>query len=183
MEFDPSVTKEGRMQHVRPLLVALALAVSALAADRATAGAAPPPQRNAPAPAFTLPNADGHGQISLVALKGHPIYLNYFASWCPPCNAEAPDLAKLAAAFKSKGVVVIGIDELEGSKQALGFARKYHLPYAIALDNDGSVGANYGVAGLPVHVFIDRHGKVAYYQPGEMTTEQIRSHLEALVKS
>lgn len=170
------------MIQVRPLILCAVLAASALLAGRSPGIAAAPPHRDAPAPAFTLPLADGHGAVSLAALKGHPVYLNYFASWCPPCNAEAPSLAKLAAAFKSKGLVVVGIDELEGAKQALGFSRKYHLPYQIALDGDGTIGAAYGVAALPVHVFIGRDGKVAFYQPGEMDSAQIERHLEAIVK-
>ncbi|TAM91658.1 TlpA family protein disulfide reductase [bacterium] len=170
------------MIHVRPLLLCVALAASALAAGQSPGIAAAPPHRDAPAPVFTLPLAGGHGTISLAALRGHPVYLNYFASWCPPCNAEAPSLAKLAAAFKPKGLVVIGIDELEGAKQALSFSRKYRLPYGVALDGDGTIGAAYGVSALPVHVFIDRDGRVVFYQPGEMDAAQIERHIEAIVK-
>ncbi|HVA38877.1 MAG TPA: TlpA disulfide reductase family protein [Candidatus Dormibacteraeota bacterium] len=168
------------MKHQRPLFLAAALAVAALLPSMAFA--APPPRKDAPAPAFSLPLANGRGKVSLAAFRGHPVYLNYFAAWCPPCNAEAPSLAKLARAFAPKGVVVIGIDELEGAKQALGFALKYQLPYRIALDTDGAVGAAYGVYALPVHVFIDRRGRVAYYRLGEMDAAQIKSRLESIAR-
>ncbi|MDE2571924.1 MAG: TlpA family protein disulfide reductase [bacterium] len=170
------------MTFMRPLFLCVALAAAALLADRAAGVAAAPPHRDAPAPAFTLPLADGAGSLSLASLKGHPVYLNYFASWCPPCNAEAPSLSKLAVRYAKKGLVVVGIDELESAKQALGFKNKYHLPYRVVLDADGSVGAAYGVYALPVHVFIRRDGKVASYHPGEMDAAQIGAELAKITE-
>ena len=93
------------------------------------ASADAPPRAGAPAPAFSLPVvANGHGTLSLSSLKGHNVYLNFFASWCEPCKAEVPSIAELSKQYASRNVVVVGIDELEQAEAAKGFAERYHLP-------------------------------------------------------
>lgn len=159
-------------------LAALAAAVLALVT---VAVADAPPRTGTPAPAFALPVvANGHGTLSLVSLKGHAVYLNFFASWCEPCKEEAPSIVKLSKEYAPHNVVVVGIDELEQADAAKGFAARYHLPYSIALDNSGNVGGSYGLIGLPLHVFIDPNGTVAAYRVGEMSEPQIRSELQIL---
>src|SRR5579864_5246530 len=108
--------------------IALFWAVTLLCA--AIAQAAAPPTIGSSAPDFSLPlAANGSGQVSLSRLKGHAIYLNFFASWCLPCKAEAPSIGKLALHFAKHNVVVIGIDELEARDKANQFAMQYKLPY------------------------------------------------------
>ncbi|TAM58336.1 TlpA family protein disulfide reductase [bacterium] len=169
------------MIRLRPLLLALTIAAAALLARRMPVNAAAAPQPRAAAPAFTLPLAGGRGSISLAQFKGHPVYLNYFASWCQPCNDEAPDLKKIAQEYRSKGLVFIGIDELESSKKAQQFAHKYGLPYRIAIDDDGSVGARYGVVGLPVQVLIGADGRIVFDQPGPINPAALRGVLKRVL--
>jgi peroxiredoxin len=145
------------------------------------ASADAPPRAGAPAPAFSLPVvANGHGTVSLASLKGHNVYLNFFASWCEPCKAEAASIAELSKQYAAHNVVVVGIDELEQAEAAKGFAARYHLPYSIALDTSGDVGGSYGLLGLPLHVFISTDGTVAAYRVGEMSPTQIRTELQTL---
>jgi cytochrome c biogenesis protein CcmG/thiol:disulfide interchange protein DsbE len=137
------------------------------------------PHEGDPAPAFTLARASG-GSISLANYKGKPLYLNFFASWCGPCNDEAPSVGKLYAKYHSKGFTVLGINELEDKTKALAFARQYKWPFAIAVD-DGTMGGSYGIVGLPVHIFIDKSGKVSTYRLGQMDPPEIEAAIKRIL--
>jgi cytochrome c biogenesis protein CcmG/thiol:disulfide interchange protein DsbE len=156
-------------------LAAFALSLFAAAA----APALDVPHEGDPAPAFTLARASG-GTISLSDFKGKPLYLNFFASWCGPCNAEAPSVGKLYAKYHSKGFTVVGINELENKTKALAFAQQYKWPFAIAVD-DGSMGGSYGIVGLPVHIFIDKHGNVSTFRLGEMDPHEIEAAIKKIL--
>ncbi len=137
------------------------------------------PHAGDPAPPFTLPRASG-GSVSLASLKGKPVYLNFFASWCAPCNEEAPAVVRLYKEYHPKGLVTLGVDYEEESAKALGFGKKYGAPYPLLLD-DGKMGSDYGVLALPVHVFIDRHGKISTYRLGEMDPGEIEDAIKKIL--
>jgi cytochrome c biogenesis protein CcmG/thiol:disulfide interchange protein DsbE len=162
--------------HVRTVLAAAAalalLPVAALAI----------PQVGHPAPAFSLPSPDGK-TITLDSLRGKPVYVNFFASWCGPCNAEAPSIGKLRAQYAKRGLQVVGIDELDAAGQAAAFEKKYGNPYAlVAIDESGTVGKSYNAIAMPVHVFIDRHGNVTTYRLGEMSPAEIETAIQGALK-
>ena len=147
----------------------------------APADADAPPHKGAPAPAFSLPIvANGTGTLSLIALKGHAVYLNFFASWCDPCKHEVPYIGRLSKEYANHNVVVVGVDELEPADKAEQFAKRYHLPYRVTLDEKGDVGGSYGLIGLPLHVFIAPNGTLAAYRVGEMSESQIRTELQTI---
>jgi cytochrome c biogenesis protein CcmG/thiol:disulfide interchange protein DsbE len=133
------------------------------------------------APAFTLPKAAG-GTLSLAKFKGKPVYLNFFASWCGPCNEEAGSVTQLYNKYHAKGLQTIGVNELEDSSKALGFAQKYKWPFEVAIDG-GDMGKSYGIVGLPVHVFIDKHGKISTYRLGEMDPSEIEDAIKKILAS
>ena len=153
-----------------PAAFALAL-FTPLAADAA-------PRPGDVAPPFTLKRDTG-GTLALSSLKGKPVYLNFFASWCAPCNEEAPSVVSLAKKYKAKGLVVVGVDEQEDVSKAKGFAAKYSLPYTVVLD-DGPMGKDYGAIALPVHVFIDKNGKISTYRLGEMAPNEIEDAIKKI---
>ncbi len=155
------------------VLVATALAPTALLAGVPRVGQV--------APAFTLPRASGGGDVSLASLKGKPVYLNFFATWCAPCNDEAPSVVELYNKYHNRGFVTLAVNELENRKKALEFAHKYRYPFAVVVDGDGKMGKNYGALGLPVHVFIDRRGKISTYRLGEMTPSEIESAIKKIL--
>ena len=122
--------------------------------------------------------ANGKGTVSLASLKGHAVYLNFFASWCQPCKEEVPYISKLSQEFAKHNVIVVGVDELESADRAKQFADQFKLVYRIALDDSGDVGGSYGLLGLPLHVFIAPDGTVAVYRVGEMSEAQVRAALQ-----
>lgn len=128
------------------------------------------------APGFELPRTSG-GSLTLASLKGKPVYLNFFASWCAPCNEEAPSVVHLYKKYHARGLVTVGVDEQEDRAKALEFAKKYGLPFAVVID-DGKMGSSYGAIGLPVHVFIDREGKISTYRLGIMDAAEIEAAIK-----
>jgi thiol-disulfide isomerase/thioredoxin len=133
-------------------------------------------------PAFSLPSPGGK-PVTLDNLRGKPAYVNFFASWCGPCNAEAPSIGKLRAQYAKRGLQVLGINELDRSGEAQAFQKKYANPYGlVAIDEDGAIGKRYGAIVMPVHVFIDRHGVVKTFRVGEMSPAEIETAIKDALK-
>jgi len=110
------------------------------------------------APDFQLTGLDGR-QVRLSDLRGTPVVLNFWASWCTPCRAEFPLLH--AAARDAHGryaVVGVNTDDIKGDAKA--FAKEERATWPNGVDTDGSVKKLYGVRGLPQTVFIDADGKI-----------------------
>ncbi len=124
-----------------------------------------------PAPDWTQPLSTG-GTLTLSSLRGKPVYLNFFATWCPPCKDEAPYINTLQKQYASRGLQVVGVDELESAPQAESFRKQFHLVYPAVVDN-GTLQAQYLINGLPVHVFIGRDGVIRKIVAGEMAHAEI----------
>jgi len=156
-------------------LVLAALALGALLAAPALAV----PREGDAAPPFKVGDAKG-GSLTSAAYRGKPLYLNFFASWCVPCNEEAPSVAALYAKYHRRGLAIVGVNELENASKALGFAHRYKWPFAIAVD-DGAMGGTLGVIGLPVHIFIDKNGKISTYRLGQMDPPDIEAAIRKII--
>ncbi|HEX4207892.1 MAG TPA: TlpA disulfide reductase family protein [Ktedonobacteraceae bacterium] len=127
-----------------------------------------------PAPDFTLPALNGSAkQIHLAALKGKPVVLNFWASWCGPCNDEAPIFSKAVPKMQAQGIQFIGVDGPEDTSFAHSFMQKYHISYPNVQDNpSNATSVAYGVTGFPETVFIDKNGMVVAKYPLPYTSEQ-----------
>jgi cytochrome c biogenesis protein CcmG/thiol:disulfide interchange protein DsbE len=112
------------------------------------------------APAFTLERLDGTGSLSLAALRGKAIVVNFWASWCVPCKGEAPALEATYQQYRKAGLVVVGIDVEDFKTDAKRFATRYGLTYPIVRDVNKSTIGKWGVTGYPETFFVDRQGRL-----------------------
>jgi cytochrome c biogenesis protein CcmG/thiol:disulfide interchange protein DsbE len=120
-----------------------------------------PPRIGGPAPNFTLSRVNGRGTLDLASLRGRPVVLNFWASWCAPCKREAPALEHLWHEYRSRGVVFVGVDSNDAVGDARRFLSAHGITYPVVHDADGTVAANeYDIANLPVTHFVDRRGRL-----------------------
>ncbi|MEA2410345.1 MAG: cytochrome c biosis protein CcmG, thiol:disulfide interchange protein DsbE [Thermoleophilaceae bacterium] len=107
----------------------------------------------------------------LAALKGHPVVVNQWASWCAPCRAEFPHFQKLSASL-GKRVAFMGVDSMDNNGDAAAFLKSYPIPYPSFEDGDGKVAQVFnGVGPLPKTVFYDSRGKLTFVHVGQYATE------------
>ena len=178
------------------MLVAVAVAVilivllvsrlhSAVSATRA-ASHAPPVLIGQPAPDFTLPLWNGTpGQTErLAALKGRPVVLNFWASWCDPCHEEAPILMDAWRTYGNgtRGAVFLGLAWQTNQQDGLQFLRQYGVTYPCGPAPE-SLATTYLLPGLPVTVLIDRHGVVAQRFLGSLPKASFDQALQSLVSA
>lgn len=133
----------------------------------------------ASAPAWSDPVATG-GTLSSSALQGAPVYLNFFASWCPPCNVETPWIEAFSREFAARGLRIVGVDMEENAPTALRFRAKYGITYPVLVDS-GTLQTLYNINGLPVHVFIKRDGTISHIVVGEMSKREIETDIRTIV--
>jgi cytochrome c biogenesis protein CcmG, thiol:disulfide interchange protein DsbE len=136
-------------------LVAIALVASSPAAP-AGAAAAPDPA----APSFSLPVLGHSGQtVSLADYAGHPLIVNFFASWCEPCQQETPLLARFYHTEHGR-VAIVGLDENDVLGSAMSFTRKEGVSYPVGFDPEVSAASAYGVAALPQTFFLNAKHRI-----------------------
>jgi cytochrome c biogenesis protein CcmG, thiol:disulfide interchange protein DsbE len=143
-------------------LVALCVAASLIAiglvasGSGTPAGAAPDPA----APTFSLPVLGQSGQkIALSDYAGQPLIVNFFASWCEPCQQETPLLAKFYRAEHGK-VAIVGLDENDVLASAMSFTHKEGVSYPVGFDPGVTAASAYGVAALPQTFFLDARHRI-----------------------
>lgn len=164
-------------------LIAL-LAVRLVAAGQAATKAPAFSLDGKPAPDFTTTLYSGTpGQtFHLAAMKGKPVVINFFASWCVPCVEEAPILRAGWEQFAQRdGVVFIGIVYQDSRQSALAFAQQYGTPYAIGADSNGYTAVSYGVTGVPETVFINRQGIVVSKYGGPLDSGSLARSILAIL--
>ncbi len=119
------------------------------------------PEAGALAPAFEAPSYAQGETVRLDAFRGHPIVLNFWASWCPPCRAETEELEAAYLRFKDRGVVILGIDsETDTWGESRAFLHQHGVTYPVARDVRGAVARAYRIAALPTTYFIGADGRV-----------------------
>jgi len=126
------------------------------------------------APDFELPLLDGDEFKLSDHIGKEVIILNFFATWCGPCNAEMPELAAYHESVKDKAVFMLGIDAQEKPEKVRSFFRKYEAYYPAGIDDDDTgVGDLYGVTGYPTTVLIGVDGKIKLYEVGPITNADV----------
>lgn len=137
------------------------------------------PKVGAAAPDFTLPSLGGKA-VSLNSYKGKVVLLNFFATWCPPCRAEMPDLESSYKELKDKGLEIIAVDLQEDQNTVSGYVKSLGLSFTILLDRGADVFGQYHVTGLPTSYFIDRDGVIREISIGALNKKLIMQKLEKL---
>ena len=129
-----------------------------------------------PAPLFRLSNIrKGAPDVSLRDLRGTPVIVNFWASWCVPCRAELPAFQRVAEALP--GVRIVGVDVKDGQRTGRAFADAARVTFPSGWDPQGTVAAAYGARGLPTTAFVDRAGRLVDVHLGEMSERQLRSQI------
>ena len=142
----------------------------------------PSPLVGKPAAPFTLATFDG-GQVSLEALRGRVVVVNFWASWCyPACYEEAPALERAWDTYKDRGVMMIGINIQDKEEPAKKFLTQFGHTFPNAPDPAGRVSVDYGVYGVPETFFIDRAGRVRWKHVGAVTDQIFKERVETLLK-
>ncbi len=142
----------------------------------------PSPLIDKPAPAFALPRLHAPEQVfASDDLRGQVSLLNVWASWCSGCRQEHPLLVQLV---RETDVPLYGLNYKDTRPAALRWLKNYGDPYAAtAFDQDGRVGIDYGVYGVPETYVIDRHGIIRYKQIGPITDKVLRDEILPLVQT
>lgn len=126
------------------------------------------------APNFFLTTADGR-TLTMDALRGRPVLINHWATWCPPCREEMPTLIK--AAEEHPDLVIIAADHMEDGERVEAFAKEFGMTMPVTLDADGVLSDLFSVRAFPTSVFIDREGNIAGQWVGYMPPDRLQEML------
>ncbi len=149
----------GASAPARLLAAALMAVAATLAPSWPAAVEARPPQLGEAATDFALTDVSGK-EVRLSALRGHPILLTFWASWCEPCKAEMPEIQKAYEQHKDRGFVVLAVNFGEKAEKAKAFTNERGLSFPVLVDRRANIASQYGVVSLPVSLFIDSEGLV-----------------------
>jgi peroxiredoxin len=137
------------------------------------------------APAFTLKTLDGNS-VSLSDFKGHPVVINFWASWCVPCRHEMPVMVEAYRAPNDSGLIILAVnsrDQETSTRAVRRFVAEFQMPFPVLLDEHGDVRRRYGLRGLPTSVFIGADGMVRGVIIGPFTPSAFETHLKEILSA
>jgi thiol-disulfide isomerase/thioredoxin len=114
--------------------------------------------------------------FDLARSTGKPTVVNFFASWCPPCNSEAPDLVDFAAAHPEVRFVGVAVNDAQADTQV--FVTTYGVHYTVVMDPDGQIARDWGAGGIPATFFLDEDGRQQASVVGAATRAQFEEKLQ-----
>ncbi|MDR1903798.1 MAG: TlpA family protein disulfide reductase [Treponema sp.] len=139
-------------------------------------------KRSLPITDFTLPLLDGKN-VKLSSFKGKVVFLNFWATWCPPCRNEMPSMEVLYQRYRNKGLEFLAVDVMEGKEEVSSFMKDFSLSFPAALDSSGNVSGLYGIRGIPTTFIIDRQGMIIVASIGgrEWNTQAVFNAFDLLL--
>jgi peroxiredoxin len=129
---------------------------------------------------FELTDTAGR-PIRLADLRGKAVWVNFWATWCPPCQFETPFLRQLDETYRDRGLEIVAVNVQETVDVARSYAERYGLEYTIGADVSGHVFRAYRVFALPTQFFIDPDGIIRYVVQGPLTAEAAAERIEAIL--
>lgn len=126
-----------------------------------------------------LTGLDGR-EVRIADFRGRPLWVFFWATWCPPCQQETPDVRDAFEAHRDEGLLVLAIDIQEPVEVVSDYVELYDLRYTIGIDTDGTIMATYGVFGLPTHYFIDRDGLIRDRYFGPLSREAMEERIRLI---
>lgn len=133
------------------------------------------------APSEPLPRLEGGGSGSVADYRGSWVLVNFWASWCVPCEEEAPALEEFQRRHGGEDFTVLGIDSRDLSGDGREFVRRYGLSYPQLRDGDGDAAHEFGTSGVPENFLLDAGGSVRLAIPGPVTEEFLRERVAPLL--
>jgi len=136
-----------------------------------------------PAPPFEAALLEGEGSLDLASYRGKVVYLDFWASWCPPCLTSLPVLETLRKEFPEERFQVVAVNLDTDTRKALRFLEKIRVGYPSATDPKGRIPASYGLETMPTSYLIDADGVVRHVHEGfrKKDVEQLREKIAQLV--
>jgi cytochrome c biogenesis protein CcmG, thiol:disulfide interchange protein DsbE len=123
------------------------------------------------APEFELPTLSGD-TLSSADLKGHPVVINFWASWCLPCREEAPLLERTWRQYRDEGVMFLGVNIKDAESDAKAFVEEFDITYPVVRDLDQELTRSFGVRGLPETFFVDHEWRFVGTESGAQRGQQ-----------
>ena len=164
--------------------IALTCGAVTLPANKNPTGQSPLTRKGRSAPDFLLERMVG-GTLRLSDLQGHPVLVNFWASWCAPCRAEIPALIASYERYQPQGLVIVGVNLQEADQNVRKFAAEFGITYPIVMDRDAEVAGVWRIGGpikgLPSSYFIDGTGVIRDIYPGQLTGDLLDKKLAEIL--
>jgi thiol-disulfide isomerase/thioredoxin len=161
----------------RGLLVLAALLVSAPNVTAQKVG------RGTAAPEIDLPTLAG-GHVKLSELKGHPVVITFWGTWCPPCREEFPELVAAQRQYRDSGLRVLAVNQRDqelSTRAVQDFVKEFGVDFDVALDARGRTRRSFRLAGLPTTIFLDKTGVIQVMHPGPLSRAELGTALAAIL--
>lgn len=133
------------------------------------------------APDFVLKDVSTGQLVRLSALRGSPVWINFWASWCEACQVEMPQIKKAYDRYKDKGLVVLGVDVQESPEDVLKYTKAGGYNWTFVIDADGTLLERYQVNGIPMHWFVGRDGTLQAAALGSMPEDTLQANIEKIL--
>ncbi len=155
-----------------------ALSLLLVAGLAAACSSSTKPSSNSAAPDFKLADLNGN-TVVLSDLRGKPVLLNFWATWCPPCREEVPLIEEINREWTSKGLVVLTVSLDDSADTVKDFVQNYGLTFTVLFDREQRVADTYGIQGIPTTLFIDKDGMIRARTVGAFAN---KAAIEASIK-
>ena len=134
------------------------------------------------APDFALRTPEGD-TVRLAGVRGKPVWINFWAPWCPACRTEMPRLEGFYLQHEADGLVILGVGVRDSPENMRAYAGEVGVTYPIVVDVDGRIADTYQALALPVHYWIDRDGVVRDWAFGELPPDLLAASLQTILGS